>query len=103
MKYLSIALLSTSILLFSGCEELENLCGISADDLNFTEDYTKQLNAAVYIYQQADRALRDSALAATGNAEIDGATCTRDQDSIIIDYGNGVVGNGAIAWRIGAT
>lgn len=74
---------------FSGCETLENLCGINAEDLGFAEDYSKHLGAAVYIYQQSDRALRDSTLKAEGMATIDGAACTRDADSIIIDYGNG--------------
>ena len=93
MKHLSIALLAASVLFISGCEELENLCGISSDDLGFTEDYTKQLNAAIYIYQQSDRAMRDSTLKADGTAEIDGATCTRTQDSVVVNFGNGVVGN----------
>lgn len=93
MKQLSLAIAAASLLLLGGCEELENICGVSSEDVGFTEDYTKQLNAAVYIYQQADRALRDSTLLADGTAEIDGAMCTRTQDSIIIDYGNGVSGN----------
>jgi len=93
MKQISFAFMAAALLLLSGCEELENLCGISSEDLGFTEDYTRQLNAAVYIYQQTDRALRDSTLQAAGTAEIDGAMCTRTADSIVIDFGNGVVGN----------
>ena len=68
MKRLAIATLSISLLALSACEELENLCGISADDLGFTEEYNTHLNAAIYIYQVSDLALRDSTLEATGMA-----------------------------------
>jgi len=87
-KSIFITLLAAGIAL-SGCETLESVCGIKAEDLGFAEDYSKHLGAAVYIYQQADRALRDSTLKAEGTATIDGASCTRDADSIIVDYGNG--------------
>lgn len=93
MKKISISILSASLLLFSACEEIEDLCGISQEDLGFTEDYTHHLNAAMYIYQQADRALRDSTLQATGTSEIDGATCTQTTDSIIVDFGAGTIGH----------
>ena len=93
MRKLSIITLTVLALSFTGCEELENLCGIGADDLGFAEDYNTHLNAAIYIYQQADRALRDSTLKATGTAEIDGANCTRTVDSLIVDFGNGSIGN----------
>lgn len=89
MRKLAIVTLVATGLAFSGCETLENLCGINAEDLGFAEDYTKQLNAAIYIYQQSDRALRDSTLRANGSAELDGAMCTRTADSIIVNYGNG--------------
>ena len=50
MKKLAIATLSIGLLDMTACEELENLCGITAEDLGFTEDYTNHLNAAIYIY-----------------------------------------------------
>jgi hypothetical protein len=75
----------------AGCDDLENLCGIGQDNLTFTEAYNGHLNAAVYLYQQTDRALRDSALNATGTAIIDGANCSMSTDSLIIDYGLGTV------------
>ena len=83
---------ASSALLFTGCEELENLCGISADDLGFTEEYNKHLGAAIYVYQQADRALRDTDLDVNDTAEIDGAICTKTADSLIVDFGNGTIG-----------
>lgn len=89
-----LAILTITIIAFTvtGCEELENLCGISQEDLGFTEDYNNFLNASIYMYQQADRALRDSTLEADGTATIDGAACTRTTDSVIVDFGNGTVG-----------
>jgi hypothetical protein len=89
LAFLSIIIAAIS---FSGCEELENLCGIGQDDLGFAEDYNKHLNAAIYIYQQSDRAMRDSTLKVAGVAEIDGAQCTRTPDSVIVDFGNGTIG-----------
>lgn len=93
MKRFAIVTLSISLLAITACEELENLCGISADDLGFTEEYNKHLNAAIYIYQVSDLALRDSTLEATGMSQIDGANCTRTPDSLIVDFGNGIVGS----------
>jgi hypothetical protein len=86
-----IGILASVAVLFAGCDDLENLCGIEQDNLTFTEAYNGHLNAAVYLYQQTDRALRDSTLNATGNAWIDGANCTLTADSLIIDYGLGTV------------
>ncbi len=96
---------ASSFILMTGCEELQNLCGISADDLGFTEDYTHHLNAAIYVYQQTDRALRDADLETNGTAVIDGANCTKTADSLIVDFGNGVVGADGIvrkgSYRVG--
>lgn len=90
-------LLALIAVLFLGCDDLENLCGIEQDNLTFTEAYNGHLNAAVYLYQQTDRALRDSTLNTTGNAWIDGANCTLTADSLIIDYGLGTVcGDGQV-------
>ena len=94
MRKLVIGILSITLLATTGCEELEDLCGISADDLGFTEDYTNHLNAAIYIYEMSDLALRDSTLKADGSAVINGAQCTRTPDSLIIDFGNGVSDGG---------
>ena len=90
MRKLVFATLSIALLSITACEQLEDLCGISADDLGFTEDYTDHLNAAIYIYKMSDLALRDSTLKASGNNVINGAQCTRTTDSLIIDFGNGV-------------
>jgi hypothetical protein len=92
MRKLAILSITIAALTFSGCEELENLCGIGQGDLGFAEDYNRHLNAAIYIYQQTDRAMRDSVLKVDGFTEIDGATCTRTPDSVIVDFGNGTVG-----------
>jgi hypothetical protein len=92
MKKTTLAIVASGILLFTGCETLEKLCGFDVDDLGFTEDYTQQLNAAIYIYQQTDRAMRDSTLKAQNTAVIDGADVTLTPDSVIIDYGNGSIG-----------
>lgn len=90
MKKLSILTVLAALLLFTGCEELEKLCNISAEELGFTEDFTKHFNAAVYVYQQTDRVLRDTTLENAGTAVIDGAICTRTPDSVVIDFGSGV-------------
>lgn len=96
---------ASSLILMTGCEELQNLCGISQDDLSFTEDYTHHLNAAIYVYQQTDRALRDANLEATGSGVIDNANCTRTADSLIVDFGNGTVGSDGVirkgSYRVG--
>lgn len=92
MRNLAILSITILALTFSGCEELENLCGINQEDLGFAEDYNRHLNAAIYIYEQTDRALRDSVLEVDGFAEIDGAQCTRTPDSIFVDFGNGTIG-----------
>lgn len=89
MKKTILLTLIAAGMAFSACDTLESVCGIKSEELGFAEDYSKHLSAAVYIYQQADRALRDSTLQAEGTATIDGAICTRDADSIIVNYGNG--------------
>jgi len=92
MRKTTLAIIAASFLVLSGCETLEELCGFSADDLGFTEDYNRHLNAGVYIYQQSDRALRDADLKANNTAIIDGANVTLTTDSIIVDYGLGTIG-----------
>jgi hypothetical protein len=84
-----IALAAFVTIALSSCEELENLCNIDTEDLKFTEDYNQYLNAATYMYQITDRAMRNQILTNTGTAVIDGANCTRTPDSVIVDFGLG--------------
>jgi hypothetical protein len=90
-KLLFAATIIAGSTFLQGCEELENLCGIKESDLKYAEGYTKHLNEAIYIYKQVDRSMRDSVLEVTGSNVIDGATCTRTADSLIIDYGTGTI------------
>lgn len=101
MKKVILTTVISATLLLSGCEELEQICGYSSDDLGFSQDYTRHFDAATYIYQQTDRALRDPDLAVGVPKEIDGAMCTRTADSLTIDYSNGAVGADGIT-RSGA-
>ena len=90
MKATWISLASLAVLL-TACEDLENLCGITEENLSYAEDYNTHMGAALYVFQQTDRALRDSALNNDGTGLVDGAICTLTSDSLIIDYGLGTV------------
>lgn len=84
---LSIALGGAVLLGINSCEDLENLCGISQDNVVTGEVFVASLNGMIDIYQRIDQALKDPDLNNTGTAMIDGATCTVKGDSVIIDFG----------------
>jgi len=84
--------LITASLLFTGCDELENLCGISDDDYAIGESFVEATGGFIDIVNRVDVAMRDSVLLATGMNNIDGANCVLTADSVIIDFGSTNVG-----------
>ncbi len=101
-KPLMVALIASTVAL-SSCEELAELCNIDEESLGFTEDYSKHFNSAVYIYQQADRAMRSTDLANNGVDTIDGALCSITADSIFMDYDALALGQKEGSIRLGYT
>lgn len=72
----------------NSCENLENLCGIEESNLATGEVFVTSLNHMVDVYSRVDNVSKDSLVNATGSNIIDGATCTKSNDSLIIDFGN---------------
>lgn len=79
--------LAAAALMFTACEELENICGIDDDDFAIGESYVEATGGFIDIVNRVDVALRDSTLQATGINNIDGANCVLTSDSLTIDFG----------------
>ncbi|GAB5557483.1 MAG: hypothetical protein SchgKO_16960 [Schleiferiaceae bacterium] len=80
--------LAAAALMFTSCEELENVCGIDDDDFAIGESYVEATGGFIDIVNRVDVALRDSTLQTTGMNNIDGANCTLTSDSLFIDFGS---------------
>ncbi|NVK28713.1 MAG: hypothetical protein HWE14_11750 [Flavobacteriia bacterium] len=72
---------------FTACEDL-SLCGLTEEDLSMGDAFVETTSYFMNIVGRTDEAMRNEDLQVNGSTTIDGATVTRTNDSITIDFGS---------------
>ncbi len=80
---LAVAVIGT----FSACEGI-GLCDLTEDDVSMGDSFIETTSYFMNTVGRVDEAMRDQTLQMNGSTTIDGANVTRDNDSIVIDFGS---------------